>query len=79
MAKKKITRKITKTDKLSMEGMLSLENIDDTVINLDVDEEGVFNIVDFLRGFDGQYVTISISNKIDSEIEPEAEPMDIDL
>ena len=73
MAKKMLTRKIVKTDKLSMEGTLDLSQLEEGILNLEVEDEGTVNITDYIGAFDGSYVTIQITNKNDEELELDAE------
>lgn len=73
MAKKMLTRKIVKTDKLSMEGTLDLSQLEEGILNLEVEDEGTVNITDYIGAFDGNYVTIQITNKTDEELELDAE------
>ena len=73
MAKKMLTRKIVKTDKLSMEGTLDLSQLEEGILNLEVEDEGIVNITDYIGAFDGNYVTIQITNKTDEELELDAE------
>lgn len=69
MAKSKLSRKIVKTDKLSMEGTLDLSQLEEGVINLEVEDEGSVDITSYISAFDGNYVTIQITNKNDEELE----------
>ena len=73
MAKKMLTRKIVKTDKLSMEGTLDLSQLEEGILNLEVEDEGTVDITGYIGAFDGNYVTIQITNKTDEELELDAE------
>lgn len=72
MAKKKISRKITKTDKLDIEGTLNLDSLSEGKIIAEVEEEGEVDITDLLKAFDGKYIKLSLAEKTDEEIDLDA-------
>ena len=70
MAKaKKISRKITTTDKLDIEGFLNLESLNEGKVLVEIEDNGEVNITHFLQAFDGKYIKLSLTEKTDQEVD----------
>ena len=67
MAKKKISENKTITTKLSLEGFLNIDNLEG--FDMEFEDEGVKSIVEKLQKYNGQYGTLTWTQKETEEIE----------
>lgn len=68
--KEPVTRKLTQTHKITIEGMLNVEHNDQILIELE--EIGVVTLASILKEMDGQEVSIQVSHQ-------RSDNLDIDL
>ena len=54
-------------------GSLNSENLHEGVLLIELEDEGEVNLVDYIKSFDGQYVTINITNKTEEDVESSEE------
>lgn len=71
----KIKKKISKVKSLSIEGFLDLDNLEGFIVELE--EEGVTDVTNLLKELNGAYVTLSIREKSDVDLDPN-EPFEED-
>lgn len=57
---KKITEKIVTKHNFKVEGFLDTDNLNEDMVKLEVEEEGVIDIFRWLKSFNGKYVKITI-------------------
>ena len=69
MAKKKINEKLIQEHKLSIEGSLDIDNLQEGQIKMEVEEIGEVDLKTYLDKFNGSYVKISISDKTEETVE----------
>jgi len=62
---KSVKEKITTTHKLDAEGYLNLDG--DT--GIEVEEKGFISFRELLKNFNGSYIKISITDKVEKEID----------
>lgn len=68
--KEPVTRKLTQTHKITVDGMLNIESNDQILIELE--EIGVVTLASILKEMDGQEVSIQVSHQ-------RSDNLDIDL
>lgn len=68
--KEPVTRKLTQTHKITIEGVLSVENNDQILI--DLEDIGVVTLASILKEMEGQNVSIQVSHQ-------RSDNLDIDL
>lgn len=66
-----VTRKLTQTHKISVEGVLHLKDSDQVLIELD--EVGLVTLASILREMDSQSVTIQVTNQRTDELDVDLE------
>ena len=71
MGKKMINEKLIQEYKLSIEGSLDIENLQEGQIKMEVEEIGEVDLKTYLDKFNGSYVKISISDKTEETVEEE--------
>lgn len=69
MAKSKISEKIITDHKLSIEGTLNVDNLQENVIIAEVEEIGEVDLKKYLDAFNGKYIKISLSDKLEEVVE----------
>lgn len=69
MAKSKLVEKIVTEHKVSVEGILNLDNLKEDEFILELEEEGEVDFKKYLDKFNGKYIKLSISEK--EETQPE--------
>ena len=69
MGKKIINEKIIQKHKLSIEGSLDIDNLQEGQIKMEVEEIGEIDLKTYLDRFNGSYVKISISDKTEETVE----------
>ena len=69
MAKKMINEKLIQEHKLSIEGSLDIDNLQEGQIKMEVEEIGEVDLKTYLDRFNGSYVKISISDKTEETVE----------
>lgn len=69
MAKSKISEKIITDHKLSIEGTLNVDNLQENVIIAEVEEIGEVDLKKYLDTFNGKYIKISLSDKLEEVVE----------
>ena len=67
MAKSKVSEKITTTHQLSIECTLDVDKLTDGIIIGEVEDEGEKDLAELIKKFNGEYVKIVITNKIEEE------------
>ncbi|WP_297419626.1 hypothetical protein [Clostridium sp.] len=67
MAKKLINEKITTTHQLSVECTLDVDKLAEGMIIGEIEDEGEKDLAELIKKFNGQYVKIVITNKIEEE------------
>lgn len=65
MAKNPISEKLTTTHQLSIEGTLNLDNLAENMFIAEIEDLGEKDLVELLKKFNGQFVKLSITNKIE--------------
>ena len=50
-------------------GTLNSEYLHEGVLLIELEDEGEVNLVDYIKSFDGQYVTLNITNKTEEDVE----------
>ena len=71
MAKKMITHKIVTDNKLSIEGTLNVDNLQEGEILVEVEDIGEVDLKKYLNGYNGRYIKLALSEKTEEEIEEE--------
>lgn len=69
MAKKLINEKIITKHDFSIEGTLNLDNLTNDVFLVEVEEIGEVDIKEYLDKFNGKYVKITLTDKVEEVIE----------
>ena len=54
-------------------GTLNSEYLHEGVLLIELEDEGEVNLVDYIKSFDGQYVTINVTNKTEQDVESSEE------
>ena len=54
-------------------GTLNSEYLHEGVLLIELEDEGEVNLVDYIKSFDSQYVTINITNKTEEDVESSEE------
>ena len=54
-------------------GTLNSEYLHEGVLLIELEDEGEVNLVDYIKSFDSQYVTINITNKTEQDVESSEE------
>ena len=65
MAKSPIQEKITTTHKLDVECTLNVDNLTENIIIGEIEDEGSKDLCELIKKFNGEFVKISITNKIE--------------
>lgn len=65
MAKSPINEKITNTHQLTMECTLNVDELQEGAIIGEFEELGEVDLIEQLKKFNGQFVKISITNKVE--------------
>ena len=50
-------------------GTLNSEYLHEGVLLIELEDEGEVNLVDYIKSFDGQYVTLNVTNKTEEDVE----------
>ena len=50
-------------------GVLNSEYLHEGVLLIELEDEGEVNLVDYIKSFDGQYVTLNVTNKTEQDVE----------
>ena len=50
-------------------GTLNSEYLHEGVLLIELEDEGEVNLVDYIKSFDSQYVTLNITNKTEEDVE----------
>ena len=50
-------------------GTLNSEYLHEGVLLIELEDEGEVNLVDYIKSFDGQYVTLNVTNKTEQDVE----------
>ena len=50
-------------------GILNSEYLHEGVLLIELEDEGEVNLVDYIKSFDGQYVTLNVTNKTEQDVE----------
>ena len=69
MAKSKISEKITTDHKVSIEGTLNVDSLQENTIIAEVEEIGEVDLKKYLDTFNGKYIKISLSDKLEEVVE----------
>lgn len=54
-------------------GTLNSEYLHEGVLLIELEDEGEVNLVDYIKSFDGQYVTLNVTNKTEQDVESSGE------
>ena len=54
-------------------GTLNSEYLHEGVLLIELEDEGEVNLVDYIKSFDGQYVTLNVINKTEQDVESSEE------
>lgn len=54
-------------------GTLNSEYLHEGVLLIELEDEGEVNLVDYIKSFDGQYVTLNVTNKTEQDVESSEE------
>ena len=54
-------------------GTLNSEYLHEGVLLIELEDEGEVSLVDYIKSFDSQYVTINITNKTEQDVESSEE------
>ena len=54
-------------------GILNSEYLHEGVLLIELEDEGEVNLVDYIKSFDSQYVTINITNRTEQDVESSEE------
>ena len=54
-------------------GTLNSEYLHEGVLLIELEDEGEVNLVDYIKSFDGQYVTLNITNRTEQDVESSEE------
>lgn len=54
-------------------GILNSEYLHEGVLLIELEDEGEVNLVDYIKSFDGQYVTLNVTNKTEQDVESSEE------
>lgn len=54
-------------------GTLNSEYLHEGVLLIELEDEGEVNLVDYIKSFDGQYVTLNVTNKTEEDVESSEE------
>ena len=54
-------------------GTLNSEYLHEGVLLIELEDEGEVNLVDYIKSFDSQYVTLNITNKTEQDVESSEE------
>ena len=54
-------------------GTLNSEYLHEGVLLIELEDDGEVNLVDYIKSFDSQYVTINITNKTEQDVESSEE------
>ena len=54
-------------------GTLNSEYLHEGVLLIELEDEGEVNLVDYIKSFDGQYVTLTVTNKTEQDVESSEE------
>lgn len=54
-------------------GNLNSEYLHEGVLLIELEDEGEVNLVDYIKSFDGQYVTLNVTNKTEQDVESSEE------
>ena len=54
-------------------GTLNSEYLHEGVLLIELKDEGEVNLVDYIKSFDGQYVTLNVTNKTEQDVESSEE------
>ena len=54
-------------------GTLNSEYFHEGVLLIELEDEGEVNLVDYIKSFDGQYVTLNVTNKTEQDVESSEE------
>ena len=69
MAKSKISEKITTDHKVSIEGTLNVDSLQENTIIAEVEEIGEVDLKKYLDTFNDKYIKISLSDKLEEVVE----------
>lgn len=69
MAKSKVSEKIITDHKFNAEGSLNVDELKEGQVILEVEDEGEVDLFKYLSKFNGSYIKLSISDKVESEPE----------
>ena len=69
MAKSKISEKIITDHKVSIEGTLNVDSLQENTIIAEVEEIGEVDLKKYLDTFNGKYIKISLSDKLEEVVE----------
>ena len=69
MAKSKISEKIITDHKVSIEGTLNVDSLQENTIIAEVEEIGEVDLKKYLDTFNGTYIQISLSDKLEEVVE----------
>ena len=69
MAKKMINEKLIQEHKLSIEGSLDIDNLQEGQVKMEVEEIGEVDLKTYLDKFNGSYVKIQITDKTEETVE----------
>ena len=50
-------------------GTLNSEYLHEGVLLIELEDEGEVNLVDYIKSFDSQYVTLNVTNKTEQDVE----------
>lgn len=65
MAKQSINEKITTTHKLDIEGTLNVDSLQEGMLMAELEDEGEKDLKDLINKFNGKFVKISITDKVE--------------
>ena len=54
-------------------GTLNSEYLHEGVLLIELEDEGEVNLVDYIKSFDSQYVTLNVTNKTEQDVESSEE------
>ena len=54
-------------------GVLNSEYLHEGVLLIELEDEGEVNLVDYIKSFDSQYVTLNVTNKTEEDVESSEE------
>lgn len=60
---KKLNEKITTEHKVSIEGILNVDNLDDDMISCEIEEIGEVDLKKYLEKFNGKNIKITLGEK----------------